>query len=278
MLMVKGRHEKQLFAHLIVYHDTMHELFLLLTRVFCSTYKKQLSFHVCEHCSIHYSKPSIHVDKHHNSSKTYLSFHLCAYQFIERSYNLSIDGHYKCRPVNQVSEDHSDSIPHTWRCSSKCKLLTDKELALIFEFNSGIEADLQQVSKLLNMCDDNCPNNHYHKVSLTADESPDSTIVDYCSVECSGQCLLCFTGNECNSKLRMLRAASTHCAVLCSFLHALYDCIRCHRHTAELDAALSSSDFDHLPRACEIDNYNVCSVMKFSQFTNSLFLKLMVLL
>ena len=114
---------------------------------------------------------------------------------------------------------------------------------------------MQQVHKLLDMCDENCPNNHYHKVSLTADESPDSNIVDNCSVGRSGHSLLRFTGNECNSKLRILRAASTHYAVLHSFLCGLYNAIRSHRHTAELDTALSSGDFDYLLRACEIDNY-----------------------
>ena len=48
---------------------------------------------------------------------------------------------------------------------------------------------MQQVHKLLGMCDGNCPNNKYHKVSLTADESPDSNIVDYCSVEHSSHSL-----------------------------------------------------------------------------------------
>ena len=180
-------------------------------------------------------------------------FYESAYQFIDRSH--SIDECGRCRPVNQVSEDHSDGIPHTWKCCSKCKPLTDKEVAIILEFKSGFEADMKQVHKLLDTCNDNCPNNHYHKVSLTADESPDSNIVDYCSVERSGHSLLYFTGNECNSKLRILRAASTHYAVLHFFLRALYDAIRSHRHTAELDAALSSGDFDHLLRACEIDNY-----------------------
>ena len=62
---------------------------------------------------------------------------------------MSIDERGRCRPVNQVSEDHSDGIPHTWKCCSKCKPLTDKEVAIILEFKSGFEADMQQVHKLL---------------------------------------------------------------------------------------------------------------------------------
>ena len=127
---------------------------------------------------------------------------------------MSIDERSRCRPVNQVSEDHSDGISHTWKCCSKWKPLIDKEVAIILEFKSGFEADMQQVLKLLDTCDENCPNNHYHKVSLTADESPHSNIVDYYSVEHIGQSLLCFTGNKCNSKLRILRAAFIHYDVL----------------------------------------------------------------
>ena len=66
---------------------------------------------------------------------------------------------------------------------------------------------------------------------------------------------MCFTGNECNSKLRILRAASTHYAVLRSFLHAVYDAIRNHKRVAHLDAALHSGDSTYLMRACQIDSY-----------------------
>ena len=52
-----------------------------------------------------------------------------------------------------------------------------------------------------------------------------------------------------------MRAASTHYAVLRSFLHAVYDVIRNHKCVAHLDDALHSGDFTYLMRACEIDSY-----------------------
>ena len=76
-----------------------------------------------------------------------------------------------------------------------------------------------------------------------------------CASTLKGHSLLCFTGNECNSKLRILRAASTYYAVLRSFLHAVYDAIRNHKRVAHLDAALHSGYFTYLMRACEIDSY-----------------------
>ena len=41
------------------------------------------------------------------------------------------------------------------------------------------------------------------------DESPNSEMVPYNSMELKGQNLMCFTRDECISKLRILRAAST---------------------------------------------------------------------
>ena len=74
------------------------------------------------------------------------------------------------------------------------------------------------------------------------------------SVELKGHSLLCFTGDACNSKLRILRAASMHHAVLRSSLHAVYDAIRNHKCVAHLNDALHSGDFTYLMRACEIDS------------------------
>ena len=160
-------------------------------------------------------------------------FYESAYQHVDRPDSMSIDECGTYRPECEVSEQEGDSIPRTWKCSSKCKPLTDKEIGVILDFKSGFSADMKDVRKLLDKCDDDCPNTHYQKVVHFHDESPNSEIVHYNSVELKGHSLLCFTGDECNSKLRILRAASTHYAVLRSFLHAVYDAMR----------------------ACEIDSY-----------------------
>ena len=182
-------------------------------------------------------------------------FYESAYQYVDRPDSMSIDECGRYRPECEVSEQEGDSIPRTWKCSSKCKPLTDKEIGVILDFKSGFGADMKDLRKLLDKCDDDCPNTHYQKVFHFHDESPNSDIVHYNSVELKGHSLLCFTGDECNSKLRILRAASTHYAVLRSFLHAVYDSIRNHKRVAHLDAALHSGDFTYLMRACEIDSY-----------------------
>ena len=182
-------------------------------------------------------------------------FYESAYQYVDRPDSMSIDECGRYRPECEVSEHEGDSITRTWKCSSKCKPLTDKEIGVILDFKSGFGADMKDVRKLLDKCDDDCPNTDYQKVVHFHDESPNSEIVHYNSVELKGHSLLCFTGDECNSKLRILRAASTHYAVLRSFLHAVYDAIRNHKRVAHLDAALHSGDFTYLMRACEIDSY-----------------------
>ena len=183
-------------------------------------------------------------------------FYESAYHhYVDRPDSMSIDECGRYRPECEVSEQEGDSIPRTWKCSSKCKQLTDKEIGVILDFKSGFGADMKDVRKLLDKCDDDCPNTHYQKVVHFHDQCPNGEIVHYNSVELKGHSLLCFTGDECNSKLRILRAASTHYAVLRSFLHAVYDAIRNHKRVAHLDAALHSGDFTYLMRACEIDSY-----------------------
>ena len=184
-----------------------------------------------------------------------LFFYESAYHYVDRPDSMSIDECGRYRPECEVSRQEGDSIPRTWKCSSKCKHLTDTEIGVILYFKSGFGADMKDVRKLLDKCDDDCPNTHYQKVVHFHDESPNREIVHYNSVELKGHSLLCFTGNECNSKLRILRAASMHYAVLRSFLHAVYDAIRNHKRVAYLDAALHSGDFTYLMRASEIDSY-----------------------
>ena len=58
----------------------------------------------------------------------------------------------------------------------------------------------------LDMCDSGCPNQHYTRVETRRFE--------YYSVECQGHPLICSIDTGCSSKLRILRAASTHFPVL----------------------------------------------------------------
>ena len=121
-------------------------------------------------------------------------FYEACYQFIHRPHTLIIDKCGKCRPIDEINDEDSDSVPHSWKCCSKCTPLTDKEIAVILDLKSDFEKDMRHVRKVLDTCDNDCPNRHYHKVVLTADENSDSQMVHYSSVELRGHSLLCFTG------------------------------------------------------------------------------------
>lgn len=108
----------------------------------------------------------------------------------------------------------------------------------------------------MDTCDD-CPNNRYTKVSS---EHPDSNAVQYSAVELKGHNLVCYTGEECCSELRILRAASTHYPVLRSFLHAVNDAIKSHKVTLSFDKALMTGDFVRLMALAQIENLDALFV------------------
>ena len=91
-------------------------------------------------------------------------FYESAYQYVDRPDSMSIDECGRYRPEREVSEQEGDSIPRTWKCNTKCKHLTDKEIGVILDFKSVFGTDMKDVRKLLDKCDDDCPNTHYQKV------------------------------------------------------------------------------------------------------------------
>ena len=97
----------------------------------------------------------------------------------------------------------------TWKCTAKCKALTQFEVDTVLEFKSYFEKSLHDVMTLLSMCDDDCPNTHHSKI-CNINES---------DVQRKGHSVLCYDGSECKSRLRILRLASCHYPVLRGFLN-----------------------------------------------------------
>ena len=58
------------------------------------------------------------------------------------------------------------------------------------------------------------------------------------------------------SKLRILRAASTHYPVLRQFLHALYNAITYNLHVTTIDNALCTGDFHSLMEITKIEGFD----------------------
>ena len=100
---------------------------------------------------------------------------------------------------------------------------------------------LSTIREKLDTCD-KCPNDKYSKVI-----HEDNCATAHCKpVQLTGHSLLCYNGSECKSELRILRTASTHYAVLRSFLRAVYSALSSHKAVAHIDKALSDSNFNQL--------------------------------
>ena len=52
----------------------------------------------------------------------------------------------------------------TWKCTAKCKALTQFEVDTVLEFKSHFKKPLRDVMSWLSMCDDDCPFTHHSKI------------------------------------------------------------------------------------------------------------------
>ena len=109
------------------------------------------------------------------------------------------------------------------------------------------------------LCDNGCPNAHSSK---SFEISPNNDIyLDCYAVDCEGHPLVCFNDSNCVSKLRILRAASTHYPLLRNFLHALYNAIKSNVHVTTIDNALCTGDFHSLMEITKIEGFD--SLLKY---------------
>ena len=174
-------------------------------------------------------------------------FYDSAYLFVKRPDILTIDQSGICRQGENVSESTVSNIPHTWKCSTKCKPLTESEVSSILDFKSQFENQIHELSQVLDNIDGGCPNYHYSK-----DLSSQSR-------ELKGHSLLCYTGTECKSRLRILRSAATHYPILRSLLRAVYVTINSLHSVSKLDEALKSGDFALLMNNLDGDSESLLS-------------------
>ena len=130
----------------------------------------------------------------------------------------------------------------TWKCTAKCKALTQFEVDTVLEFKSYFEKSLHDVMSLLSMCDDDCPYTHHSKI-CDVNES---------DVQRKGHSVLCYDGSECKSRLRILRLTSCNYPVLRGFLNNVYLARSSHLKILKLDEAFSKGDFKFIMEACRM--------------------------
>ena len=99
---------------------------------------------------------------------------------------------------------------------------------------------MRKLRQGLNRVASGCHNNHYEG-ALTGREL-------------AGHPPSCITSG-CDSKLRILRAASPHYPMLRRFLQHLYEAIRNHKLIDSIDCALKQGDFQSLAKLCNTEDY-----------------------
>ena len=81
-----------------------------------------------------------------------------------------------CGKCCQDIEVHDDSTDKVWKCSSKCKPLTECEVNTILDFKSDFDGLMCELLPILLACDDGCPNIHYSKVVHETDDCDETDV------------------------------------------------------------------------------------------------------
>ena len=145
-----------------------------------------------------------------------------AYQLVEIDLPIPVDENGKCMITNIITNPDIEIKMHIeplkWQCHSQCKPLTIAEVNAIVLLKEEFQKPMKEVLHTLQVCDDDCPNQHF---SRSVEASPNNDLfLDCNAIDRQGHPLVCFNDSKCFSKLRILRAASTHYPVLRNFLHA----------------------------------------------------------
>ena len=172
---------------------------------------------------------------------------------------IPVDENGKCMLTTDNEIEKHTNKPLKWQCYSQCKPLTIAEVNAIVTLKEEFQKPIKEVLHTLQVCDDGCLNEHFSK---TVEASPNNDVyLDCYAVDREGHPLVCFNDSNCVSKLRILRAASTHYPVLRNFLHALYNAIKSNVHVTTIDNALCAADFHSLMEITKIEGFD--SLLKY---------------
>ena len=121
----------------------------------------------------------------------------------------------------------------------------------VVELKQSFEKPVKELRDPLDSCDDGCPNGHYSVRDLDW-----VWVGQFGSVERLGHPLVCSNDGGCTSKLRILRAASTHFCKLRKFLIKLHSAIRSHVHVAEIDQHLCAGSVKSLMEILKLTEFH----------------------
>ena len=178
-----------------------------------------------------------------HSASTEPYFYDSSYQYVRRFSPIPINEAGECVVAKEIESDTGcskkagsgkESLESTqkkkWECSSECKPVSDAEVDAILELKAAFEMSLQDVRHALDSCDWGCPNGHYTR------------LIGSNPIDLKGHPLVCSNDGGCQSKLRVLRAASTHFPVLRKLLRGVHSAITNHKCVFEIDKALCTGN------------------------------------
>ena len=183
-------------------------------------------------------------------------FYDSAYKPVKKKYALPIDESGKCILASKLITDNKNSKgsgknqPMKWSCTSECKTLSDDEVHAIVELKEAFDKPIQEMRQALDVCDSDCPNEHYTKV------------VDYAVIDLQGHPLVCCNNGGCHSKLRILRSAATHFPVLGTLQRLVCSAVNSHQCVQNIDNALCAGDFHTLMEITKLTDLKLYLAMK----------------
>jgi len=160
---------------------------------------------------------------------------------------LSIDKNNRCLYIENLSPNSEEfifdkTIPvdingrahicDNLGCSYACRAVSDRVIECILDIKQAFTKPLAQVREILHNIDEDCSHIHHLKPRGMEDEDLAST-----ELFKLGPPLPCSSG-MCDSKLRVLRAASVHFPVLRKLLYSVYMARKCHDVVSKIDHTL----------------------------------------
>ena len=116
-----------------------------------------------------------------------------------------------------LNDDESEHKAGKRDCSANCCTIPQQEILAIVKLYECFKVAPKLLHKQMTYFDSGCPN----KDLVTGEEK--------------GHALTCYTASGCTSKMRILRAASTHFPKLRTFLRRINETMKYHKKMAEID-------------------------------------------
>ena len=159
--------------------------------------------------------------RHTASSEPF--FYDQSYAMVRHTSPIAVDSHGRCVIAEEEGKRNEKSNrPKCWKCTAECKLPTPREVRSIMSTKALFEQPVQKLREALNTIDECIDHGHYSR-PLNVLNSKGETLY----YELAGHPLPCTS--DCQSSLRVLRAAATHFPQLRRLVCLLYDAIRQHR-------------------------------------------------